>query len=54
MDKAGKAVALEAYKTLVEKYSFSQCWDPKGWFWKPAVAARGKINKIQAESGMMY
>jgi tetratricopeptide (TPR) repeat protein len=45
--------ALEAYKTLVDKYFYSQCWDPKGWFWKPAVAARGKINKIVAEQGMM-
>ncbi|MBN1521967.1 MAG: tetratricopeptide repeat protein [Candidatus Aureabacteria bacterium] len=45
--------ALEAYRTLVEKYFYSQCWDPKGWFWKPAVAARGKINKIAAEQGLM-
>jgi tetratricopeptide (TPR) repeat protein len=54
MAKKENAKALEAYKTVVDKYSFSQCWDPKGWFWKPAVAARGKVNKIQAESGMMH
>ncbi|MCK5708653.1 MAG: tetratricopeptide repeat protein [Candidatus Aureabacteria bacterium] len=46
--------ALEAYKKLVEEFSYAQCWDPKGWFWKPAVAARGKINKIAAEAGLMY
>ena len=46
--------ALETYKTLVDKYIYAQCWDPKGWFWKPAVAARGKMNKIAAETGMMY
>ncbi|MBN1522478.1 MAG: tetratricopeptide repeat protein [Candidatus Aureabacteria bacterium] len=45
--------ALEAYKMLVDKYFYSQCWDSKGWFWKPAVAARGKINKIAAEKGLM-
>ncbi len=45
--------ALKAYKTLVDHFFYAQCWDPKGWFWKPAVAARGKINKIMAEHGGM-
>lgn len=44
--------ALEAYKVVMEEFSYAQCWDPKGWFWKPAVAARGKINKIKAEQGL--
>lgn len=42
--KAGDlAKAREAYKTIVEKYAFGQCWDPKGWFWKPADAAADMI-----------
>ena len=41
----------ESYQTIIDKYQFSQCWDPRGWFWKPAVAARGKINKLNAEHG---
>ncbi len=45
--------ALESFRTLVDNYFYAQCWDPKGWFWKPAVAARGKINKIAAEQGLM-
>ncbi len=45
--------AIDTYKTLVETYFYAQCWDTKGWFWKPAVAARGKINKIAAEHGLM-
>lgn len=44
--------AIEAFKTLVNDYLYSQCWDPKGWFWKPAVSARGKLNKIRAEQGL--
>lgn len=44
--------AKEAYSKIIDKFSFSQCWDPRGWFWKPAVGARGKINKIIAEQGM--
>ena len=54
MGKNKTKSALESYKILVEEYSYAQCWDPKGWFWKPAVAARGKINKIAAEQGLMY
>ena len=54
MGKNDAKAALEAYKTLVDKYYYAQCWDPKGWFWKPAVAARGKINKIAAERGLIY
>jgi len=44
--------AKEAYSKIIDKFSFAQCWDPRGWFWKPAVAARGKINKIIAEHGV--
>jgi tetratricopeptide (TPR) repeat protein len=44
--------SVEAYKACVNEYLYSQCWDPKGWFWKPAVAARGKLNKILAEQGL--
>jgi tetratricopeptide (TPR) repeat protein len=44
--------AVDAYEKLVNEYSYSQCWDPRGWFWKPAVAARGKLNKIKAEQGI--
>lgn len=44
--------AKEAYSKIIDKFSFAQCWDPRGWFWKPAVGARGKINKIIAEHGV--
>lgn len=44
--------AKEAYSKIIDKFSFAQCWDPRGWFWKPAVGARGKINKIIAEHGL--
>ena len=53
MGKKEHKKALEAYKILVDEFFYAQCWDPKGWFWKPAVAARGKINKIAAEFGLM-
>ncbi|MFC1703500.1 hypothetical protein ACFL1E_01775 [Candidatus Omnitrophota bacterium] len=36
--------AKEAYTTLVNGYAFAQCWDSKGWFWKPAEAAKEKLE----------
>jgi tetratricopeptide (TPR) repeat protein len=44
--------ALEAYMALVDGYVYAQCWDPRGWFWKPAVGARGKVSQIKAEQGI--
>jgi tetratricopeptide (TPR) repeat protein len=33
----------QAYKRLINEYSYAQCWDPKGWFWKPAAVAERKL-----------
>lgn len=43
--------AKAAFDRVVNDFGFAQCWDPKGWFWKVAVASRGRLNKILAESG---
>ena len=43
--------AKAAFERVVNDFSFAQCWDPKGWFWKVAVGSRGRLNKILAESG---
>lgn len=42
--------ALADYKVVVEKLSFGQCWDVKGWFWKPSDAAKGKIKELEFDS----
>lgn len=45
--KAGKnKEAKDAYKQLVDSYFYAQCWDPKGWFWKPAEAAQEALNAL--------
>ncbi len=41
--------AMAAYKTLVDSLSFAQCWDEKGWFWKPADAARERVKALEFE-----
>ena len=44
-----KAEAIDAFKQLIKDYGFSQCWDPQGWFWKPAEAAQQQIIELEAQ-----
>ncbi|MCX5681168.1 MAG: tetratricopeptide repeat protein, partial [Candidatus Omnitrophica bacterium] len=45
--KAGKlAEAKVAFQTLLKEYSFAQCWDTQGWFWKPAESAEEKLQEM--------
>jgi hypothetical protein len=51
LDKQGdKKGATAAYKFLVDNLSFAQCWDPKGWFWPPADAARKRLAELQFDA----
>ncbi len=51
LEKQNKgAEALAAYKQLVEKVPFAQCWDTKGWFWKPAEGAKARIKALEFDS----
>ncbi|TWU01890.1 tetratricopeptide repeat protein [Neorhodopirellula pilleata] len=48
LEKQSKpADAIKAYKKLVDTVAFAQCWDPQGWFWKPADAAKKQIKSIE-------
>lgn len=38
--------AKDAYKSLVDNYFYAQCWDPNGWFWKPAEAAQQALDEL--------
>lgn len=50
-EKSGKTKeALEAYKFLADNLAFSQTWDPKGWFWKPAGAAAERVKVLEFDS----
>lgn len=44
--------AKTAYRTLLEEYRYGQCWDPKGWFWKPALVAEDNLKML--ETGKTY
>ena len=47
--KGDKAGAKAAYAKLTQELKFSQCWDPQGWFWKPAEAAKQKLVELEFE-----
>ncbi len=38
--------AKVAFERVISDFSFAQCWDPRGWFWKVAVGGRDRLNKI--------
>jgi tetratricopeptide (TPR) repeat protein len=51
LEKQNKGTeALAAYKKLAEKLSFAQTWDTKGWFWKPADAAKERIKALEFDT----
>jgi tetratricopeptide (TPR) repeat protein len=41
-----KEEAIEAFNKVVNEYYFSQCWDPRGWFWKPAEGAQQRLTDL--------
>jgi len=42
--------AVKAYTTLTKNVSFAQCWDPNGWFWSPATAAKERLTELKAKT----
>ena len=41
-DKKYKTMSQESFKGAAE-LKYGRCWDPKGWFWSPADAAKKKL-----------
>ena len=44
--------AIRAFKVVVEKYCYGQAWDPRGWFWQVAKAAKESIIKLNPKEPM--
>jgi len=38
--------ARQVYQRILDEYAYGQCWDPRGWFWKPSEAAENCLNDI--------
>ena len=39
--------AKKSFKKLVDEFFYAQCWDPQGWFWKPAEGAKQKLDELK-------
>ena len=48
--KAQPKEALADYQLLSDHLGYAQCWDPKGWFWKPAEAAKERLQDARNSS----
>jgi len=48
--KGEAAKAREAWQKIIDEFSYGQCWDPKGWFWKPAEAAANRLNSMEEDT----
>jgi len=47
LKRAGKSKEAKiVLKRLVDEFFYAQCWDPQGWFWKPAEAAQQTLNEL--------
>ncbi len=46
--------AKEVYTKLINDYTYGQCWDTKGWFWKPAEAAKEKLANLESGSNIDF
>jgi hypothetical protein len=42
--------AKEIFNLIIDKYPYAQAWDPRGWYWVIADAARQSIKKIETGS----
>ncbi len=51
-DQGKSEEAIQAFKVVVEKYCYAQAWDPRGWFWQVAKAARESILKLNPNEKM--
>ncbi len=38
-----KQEAMKTFQEIIDDYSYAQCWDIHGWFWKPASVAKDKL-----------
>lgn len=47
-----KAEAVAAYRRLVDDYGFAQCWDSRGWFWRPADAASERLEVLEFDAAL--
>ena len=53
LEKQGKKPeAIVVYKKLSTEFGYCQCWDTKGWFWRPASAAKDRLKQLEFDAAL--
>ena len=42
--------AAAAFDRLGAEFNYAQCWDPKGWFWRPAEGAKDRARELRLKA----
>ena len=45
-DQVKNEEAIKAFKVAMYQYCYAQAWDPRGWYWKVALAAKESVVKL--------
>jgi len=43
--------AIHEFEIVRDEFSLGQCWDPRGWWWKPVVEAKNWLDTFGKNSG---
>jgi hypothetical protein len=47
------AAAVSLYRDLAKLFPYAQCWDTKGWFWRPAAEGRTRMFRLEFEAAAL-
>ncbi|MFA4889271.1 MAG: glycoside hydrolase family 2 TIM barrel-domain containing protein [Candidatus Omnitrophota bacterium] len=49
-DQGKSEESKKSFQAVIDKYSFAQAWDQRGWYWQVAEAAKQSIKKLETGS----
>ena len=52
-NQAKNEEAIKAFKVVMYQYCYAQAWDPRGWFWKVALAAKESVVKLNPKDTLI-
>jgi len=50
MQRQMEEEAIKTFQIIIDKYSYAQAWDQRGWFWQIAKTAQESIDKLRGRA----
>lgn len=50
LKKSDRQGAIAAFEACSRDFSYCQCWDPRGWFWRPGQSAKQKVVELNFDA----